>query len=307
MNRTSTSTSSGNTKAGACTTNKRSRKFFVTFWQKKDFLFDESTMVYACMCDDQCSEEHENKWHGHYYVYYKNPRTWKQLKQYFGDNAHIEIPKSNSGCIDYIMGRGEHANSKSNMQEMGKMPCDNGKHISVKQALEMTDDELMCLEDHKDLISIQKVRDMMDPGIKLSDWHKEIKVTFICGPSGVGKSTKARELLMEEGYLYAHEVKYESTFYHGTGNGKGAAIYDDFRDSHMRASEFINFIDYNTHIMNVKGGSVRNHYERIIITSVQHPEDLYRNMDDEPRKQWLRRIEIIDLTPERKSVYDICM
>lgn len=288
-------TSSGNTKAGA-SASKRSRKFFVTFWTKKEFYFDNQTMIYSCMCDDQCSDEHNNRWHGHYFVYYRNARTWRDLKKYFGEDCHIEIPKSNSGCIDYIMGRGEHSKYKSNMIEQGTMPCDNGKHISVQQALTMTEDQLKTLEDHRDLLSIAKVRDMMDPGIKLSEWKKDIKVTFITGPSGCGKSTAAREILIQEGYEYAHEIKYESTFYHGVGNGKGAAIYDDFRDSHMKASEFINFIDYNTHIMNVKGGSTRNLLERIIITSVQHPEELYRNMDDEPRKQWLRRIEIIDLT-----------
>ena len=66
--------------------------------------------------------------------------------------------------------------------------------------------------------------------------------------------------------------------------------HSDFRDSHMSASEFINFIDYNKHYMNVKGGSVMNDYVLIIITSVQPIESIYANMPDEPRKQWIRRI-----------------
>lgn len=292
-NDTSLNTSSGNTTTRARAI--RSRRFFVTFWEKRDFLWDEDTMQYACMCDDHCSEEHDGKWHGHYYVYYKNARSWKQLKKYFGNSAHIETKiKSNSGAIEYIMGRGKHANSKSNFHEAGEPPCDNGKHISVRQALEMTNEDLKNLEDHKDLFSILKVKEYFDPGIKLTEWHKDIKVTYIVGPSGGGKSLLARDMLIQEGYEYAHnEVKYESTFYHNVGNGMGAAVYDDFRDSHMKASEFINFIDYNTHVLNVKGGSKRNLFERIIITSVQHPLDLYRNMDDEPRKQWLRRMEVI--------------
>lgn len=298
METQATCKSSGNTNTGARTTSKRSRKFFVTFWNKKEFLYDENVMQYACMCDDMCSEEHGGKWHGHYYVYYRNPRTWKQLKEYFGNDAHIEIPKSNSGCMDYIMGRGEHANTKSNMIERGNPPCDNGKHISVKAALEMSDEQMLALEDHKDVISIMKVRDLLDDGMDLDEWHKDVKVTWIVGPSGVGKSTMAKSLLKEEGYTKAHIVKHEGEFYHGTGNGKGVAIYDDFRDSHMRASEFINFIDYNRHTMNVKGHSVMNNFERIIITSVQHPEEIYCSCDDEPRKQWLRRMEIIDLTPK---------
>ena len=71
---------------------------------------------------------------------------------------------------------------------------------------------------------------------------------------------------------------------------------DDFRDSHMKPSEFINFIDYNIHNLNVKGGSVRNLYSTIIITSVQRLDCIYLNMaNDEPRQQWERRIKVIDL------------
>lgn len=285
-----------NTKEGARAKTVRSRKFMVTFWERRPFLFDEALMQYACMCDDQCSEEHDNKWHGHYYVYYKNQRTWKDLKKYFGEQAHIEIPHSNSGAIDYIMGRGEHANSKSNIIERGTSPCDNGKHISVQRALSMTNQELAELEDHKDVISIMKVRNLMDNGIDLDEWNKDIKVTYIVGPSGSGKSTLAKNTLKAEGFKSAHIIKYESTFFHGVGNGNGAAIYDDFRDSHMKPSEFINLIDYNRHYMNIKGGTVLNNFERIIITSVQHPRAIYSGInDEEPRLQWLRRMEIIEL------------
>lgn len=288
-----------NTKEEAPAKTMRSCKFFVTFWEKREFLWDDKIMKYACMCDDKCSDEHDGKWHGHYYVYYKNARTWKQLKQYFGDKAHIEIPHSNSGAIDYIMGRGEHANSKSNMIERGTMPCDNGKHISVQKALSMTHEEMKELDDHKEVLTIMKVRNLMSDGIDLDNWHKDIKVTYIYGPSGVGKSTLARSMLIKEGFRRAHIIKYESTFYHGVENGMGAAIYDDFRDSHMKPSEFINLIDYNRHYMNVKGGTILNNLERIIITSVQHPESLYSGInDEEPKKQWLRRMEVIDLTDD---------
>ena len=67
----------------------------------------------------------------------------------------------------------------------------------------------------------------------------------------------------------------------------------------MRASEFINLIDYRRQNMNVKGATVVNNLERIIITSVQHPETIYSGLEDqEPRKQWLRRMEIIDLSDD---------
>lgn len=252
-------------------------------------------MKFCCQCDDQCSEEHGGKWHGHYYVYYKNPRSWNEIKSHYGNDCHIEIPISNSGAINYVMGRGEHAEKKSNIISYGEAPCDNGKHISVASALSMTDSELRQLENHKDVITVMKVREIFDDGIELDNWYKDVKVTFICGPSGAGKSLAAKDELKKEGFKKAHIVKHENNFWHGVGNGQGAAIYDDFRDSHMPASEFINFIDYNRHTLNVKNGSTMNNFSRIIITSVQRPHQIYRNLAEEPRLQWLRRIEIINL------------
>ena len=133
--------------------------------------------------------------------------------------------------------------------------------------------------------------------VKVSDWNKKVKVYYICGPSGVGKSTKAHELIMTNGYEEFDEISYEHGFYIGcTGEAK-ACIFDDFRDSRMKPDEFIRFIDYRTHTMNIKGGQIMNKYELIIITSIKPIEYLYRNVTDEQREQWLRRVEVIDLTP----------
>lgn len=284
----------------------RSRKFFITYWTPKDIYWNEKIMKYAIKCDDHCSAEHNGKWHGHYFVYYKNVRTWNDIKKYYGNDAHVEIPKCNSAVIKYIKGEGEHSESKSNIVEMGQMPCDNGKHLTYAEAANMTNEEIneLPIADGLMVRKIQKIENEQKK-IKISEWHKDVKVTFITGPSGVGKSLKAKEILLNEGYDEMSEVKYESTFWHGVTDGKGVAVYDDFRDSHMKASEFINFIDYNTHKMNVKGGSVTNNFNRIIITSVQHPEDIYKNMSDEPRKQWMRRIEVIDMWPDGPISIDI--
>lgn len=292
-NGTSCGTTSSNTITAGC---KKSRKFMVTAWKKVDFWFDEKTMQYACMCDDKCED---GKYHLHYYVYFKNPKTWKSIKKYFGNDAHIEIPYSNSGAINYITGKGNHSEFKTNIQEKGKIPCDNGQHISVKDILSMTENEILDLN-MKNALSALKIREIFNEGIEIDDWKKDVKITFIYGPSGVGKTEKVKELVRKESDIYGkkvHIIKYESTFYHGVGNGKGIAIYDDFRDSHMKASEFVNLIDYNSHKMNIKGGTIINNFNRIYITSVQNPYEIYKNMGDEPRSQWLRRMEIIELKP----------
>lgn len=98
-------------------------------------------------------------------------------------------------------------------------------------------------------------------------------------------------------------LKRDGDFWHGVSDEGGAAIYDDFRCSHMKPSEFINLIDYNRHYMNVKGGNVLNNYGLIIITSVENLDDIYANVPDEPRRQWVRRIS---QNIELQEPFEIC-
>lgn len=278
----------------------KARNFLVTYWQPKPLYWDPEIMRYACKCDDQCDEDHEGRWHGHYYVYFKNPRTWKVLKDYYGNDAHIERVKVNSQAIKYVLGEGEHAEHKTNIEEKGDMPCDNGKHLTYRQALEMTAEEVaeLPLMDALAVKKAKKIEEDTPKPIRASEWHKEIEVVFITGPSGVGKSLAVKEdLIKNHDDPLFDEVKREGDFWHGISGQTDIAVYDDFRDSHMKASEFINFIDYHKHKLNVKGGSKVNNYRRIYITSVQRPEKIYSNLGDEPRQQWLRRIKIINLWP----------
>lgn len=273
----------------------------MTYWTPKEIMWDESKMRYACKCDDHCSEEHGGKWHGHYYVYYHNARTWKDIKDYYGNDAHIEIPKCNSAVIKYILGEGEHAKTKTNIVEFGDMPKDNGHHLTYREAKTMSEEEIdeLSLPDALMVRKVQKIEAEKPRAIKITEWKKQIEVTYITGPSGVGKSLKVVEELTKNGEEpIVDEVKKEGDFWHGISDETDIAIYDDFRDSHMKASEFINFIDYNRHKLNVKGGSKVNNYKRIFITSVQRPEEIYRNMSDEPRQQWMRRIKVINMWPD---------
>lgn len=49
------------------------------------------------------------------------------------------------------------------------------------------------------------------------------------------------------------EVSYENKFWIGVHDNTDIALYDDFRDTDMKPNKFIKFIDYNKHVMNVKG------------------------------------------------------
>lgn len=233
-----------------------------------------------------CKENAPTTGHEHIHIYVQFTSAISlSIKKTCG--AHIEkcrgTPQQN---YDYIKKDGNI------LDEIGIMRK-SGNH-SISEVKAMTHEEREELPVQYANI-VRRMNEESDESIDIDDIYKEVKVYYIWGSSGTGKSKRAYELAKELGFKKIHQVKHESTFWHGLGHGMGCAIYDDFRDSHMKASEFINFIDYNIHPMNKKGGSVQNRFDTIIITSVQNPVKIYSNMEEEPRKQWMRRMEIIDM------------
>ena len=142
---------------------------------------------------------------------------------------------------------------------------------------------------------VQKVDAAEKKYISPLDYYKNTDVFYVYGESGAGKTKWCIDNMVENKVATFNEVKYDGSFWHGVKEDGKVALYDDWRDSHMKPAEFINFIDYNRHVMNVKGGSVRNGYERIYITSVQSPEEIYKSVNGEPRKQWERRMKCIHI------------
>lgn len=259
------------------------RNYFVTFWHEYPHELP-SNCKYLVTCEDSTEE---GQFHGHAFVYFRNEVTMKAVKKLFGDDCHCEWPASNTECIAYVKGEtGDERHAKHDVHEYGTPPLDNGHH-QVKDLKEIKDpDEL----NWREFNTWQKIQ-ALPKKVKKSEWSKKVAVIWIQGPSGAGKSNKAEELADEE----FEELKFDGNFWHGVVDGEGCAVYDDFRDSHMKASEFINFIDYRSHNMNVKGGSKRNNYSKIIITSIQKAEDIYKGMPEEAREQWLRRMQIVDM------------
>lgn len=262
------------------------RNYMVTFWDNDYPRELPKQATYMCTCEDSTKD---GRFHGHAFIYFKNPCTMKAVKKLFGDDCHVEKPAKNSDCIGYVL---DTTKRKHDFQEFGKRPMDNGVH-NMKDLLAMEPEDVNPL--YYNVYTKAKAEQAND--IDIDDWKKDVKVYWIQGPSGIGKTERAKQIIREQPREKVNILKYENGFWSGIGSAP-YAIYDDFRDSHMKASEFINFIDYNKHSMNIKGGTKINNYKLIIITSVQRIEEIYRGMDDEPRQQWMRRVEVIDMFPK---------
>nr|WCD56378.1 MAG: replication associated protein [Cressdnaviricota sp.] len=261
----------------------KSRAYILTIFEGEIIHFDKS--IYECWCDDTCED---GKPHKHHLIYFKNPISFKTIKKVY-PKAHIERCHSIEDSINYIMLN--EKGRKFNIEERGKRPQ---KHKFETMA-DLKDEDSDDIPPYM-YSAYSKYKHKPKP-IKTSEWLKHVKVYYISGPSGIGKSSKAYDLLVEHNIEEFDEISYENGFYLGATGAAKACIFDDFRDSRMKPDEFIRFIDYRRHTMNIKGGQVVNDYEFIIITSIKPVEELYKNVKEEQREQWLRRLDVIDLTP----------
>lgn len=204
----------------------------------------------------------------------------------------LSIKKLKGSHIEKCYGSPEQ--NESYIKKDGDIICEEGIlrrnfNWTIKGIKEMKKEEREELPPQLFNI-VQKINETEGNDITPADIFKEnIKVYWYYGESGAGKTRKA---IKEIGNNKFNMVKFENGFWHGIGEAK-IALYDDFRDTHMKPTELINFIDYYKHPMNIKGGSKKNEYEVIYITSIQDPEKIYSNMPEEYKKQWIRRIHEI--------------
>lgn len=220
--------------------------------------------------------------HIHFYAQFNQAVTLSKEKT---KNARIDKCRGSAQQnIEYIKKTKEPEKRGDIIFEEGEPKLKGGP--TIKEIEEMPK------EDRKQLPGfyyniVKKIEMEENAQLKGSEMFKEMKVFWYWGDSGLGKTKRAYK---EIGDRVFNEVKFDGSFWHGATEKATIALYDDFRDSDMKPRELINFIDYNKHIMNVKGGSIRNQYTEIYITSIQSPEEIYKNVEGEPRKQWLRRI-----------------
>ena len=201
--------------------------------------------------------------------------------------SHVDVCRGTPQQVkDYVSKDGEIIFETGSLRSTGR--------LSIKAVMEMKKEDRLSLP-FVYYKNVKNLNEEDDNKFTAENFFKQLEVIYIWGISGIGKSQKAREIIKERtGEDTRFDcVKYENGFWLGV-YGSTTALYDDFRDYQVRPSEFINFIDYGTHILNVKHGAIRNNYTLIIITSIQDPETLYSrsgyDIDEEQKAQWLRRI-----------------
>ena len=236
------------TLSGGNTKHPKKRDYILTVNEKSIENYDKimnyitglkSNNYYLC-----CEHIGQENKHYHIYCQFKTPIRLS-IKKLFG--CHIEQTYgSPQQCIKYL--RCEDDKHKSlgivskQINEVGEVRLSGGR--TIKEIKEMTREEREQLPIY--MYNIVKKIDVEEGcEIDVKEWFKEVCVVYIQGPSGSGKSLKAKKIIMKNKDLIGtkfNEVSYHNGFWIGVGNAL-AAIYDDFRDSQIPASEFIKFID----------------------------------------------------------------
>lgn len=262
-----------------------------TYDKIKEKLTMYSTLKYFISCKETApTTGHE---HIHIYTQFSQPKTI-DTRDYHG--AHIEnchgTPQENRA---YIMKDGNILDELGTFKQQGG--CSG---LSIKQIQEMSEEEIFNIIDFKYYNVVKKIKNDMKRLNVHTQYKEDFKALYFYGKSESGKSYSAKKVMCKISETLGlngdfDEASYKNNFWIGTHDNVEICLYDDFRDSDMKPNEFIKFIDYNKHVMNIKGGEMINNYNIVIITSIIAPWDLYRNKTEEDKKQWIRRLNIYEI------------
>lgn len=285
--------SAGNTKRNSKNARKDcfgpSRGFAWTlfnFEEEWDALYkyfkSKRAMRYLICGKEVCPKTGREHYQG--YVYYSRDVYFPKSKI---GTLHIEPARYNADINERYCKKG-----KNIIVEEGEKPHP-GKRMGAKEIIELKPNEIIE-NDPYNAKRLLEVKEMLTP-LNALNWTKNIKVYYLWGNSGIGKSNWVQNKLFELDIDNIDTIDFSNGFWQGITGLNEVAVYDEFRHETMQPKDFIKLIDYRRQRLNIKGGSKLNNYTMIFITSTENPE-YFMQWHYEDKKQWMRRMEVIHLT-----------
>ena len=279
----------------------KSRAWVLTIFEDK--LQHPENVIY----DLSCQQKSKNgKLFYRQILIYKIPVAVNKLKKLY-PTAQIERRKYVFKLVNSI--KKDKSGKRTNVVEIGNPPIELGYNTEQKQEIR-TVEELKNIKNSDELYFDEydtwlKIHNEINCKFNVNDIHKKVRVYYIFGPSGVGKTKRAYDTIngykSKFGNAELNSVSYNNYCWNGVNDKCKIALYDDFVDDSINPIEFKHFIDYDKHLLNTQNGYMKNNYRLIVITSTQNPEDLFKDSKVD-KKQWLSRItKIIDLTPKEAN------
>lgn len=213
------------------------------------------------------------------YLELKKPTRFSTLKKLMG-RAHIERRYGSAKqASDYCKEDGDFVEF-GEMREQGKRnDLDNVRETALDGGMRAVTEGKFNLQHIK---IAEKFLSYCEEG---RDWKPE--VIWIWGPTGTGKSRRAREIVGDDVYCKNEGNKWWDGY-----DGHEDVIIDDFRDSWWPITYMLALLDRYTFRVEYKGGMRQFRAKRIVITSAFPPENCYAGTG-EAINQLLRRLDTV--------------
>lgn len=248
------------------------------------------------------------------YVEFLQPKTFKQATEYFGTDAHIEIPKKcRAACINYCK---KEDTRVSGPWEYGDVTAKNqGRRTDMEDIKERLDRGCSVSDVAADHFAswcryrksfdeyISAVRKPLVQG-RERDGVTKPHVVVVWGSPGSGKSRWAY-MRDPSAYRPLYRGKGESNFWERY-RGEKCVVFDDFTDQQLSLQEFCQLCDPYPRLLNVKFGSADLRAEEFIFTSNYDPAGWWNVPEaEEMLPQVHRRIDhVINLEKTSSGAYD---
>lgn len=267
---------------------------------------------YYCFCFETGDQGTE---HFHLYIKFKYPQALKTISKAFG-NAHIEDAHGNSKQNrDYIRKEGAYLDSEKKETnhietffESGECPVEETESKGYRSDLKQIDAMLQKgLTPNQILEKLpffyrRYEKDIRGQFFALRSRNvpprRNIKVVWHVGESGTGKSNTYVKLCKEHG----EESIYLLTDYDTGGFdmycGEPILFMDEFKGS-MKLQQLLNYLEGYKIQIHCRYANARALWNEVHITSVYPPDEVYRFMVDQDKRnrdrltQLLRRINTI--------------
>ncbi|MBR2403260.1 MAG: hypothetical protein IKB01_10945 [Lachnospiraceae bacterium] len=294
--------------------NRRSRKYLLTInnpdkhencshMSIKNILKKWDNIIYWCMCDEVGGEK--ETLHTHLFIQFKNAVYFNSIKNAF-PTAHLDIcGGSAQECRSYIRKEGTYENSekantnlKETFEEFGTVPQESqGRRTDLEVAYQMIKDgktNIELLEYNPNYITYLPYFDKVRLEILAERYRNERRfdmlVTYVYGPSGVGKSS---DILNEHGDANVYRCTEYSHYMFDGYRGENVMVFEEFR-SDIKIGCILNYLDVYSIQLPARYANKQACYHYVYIVSNWKLEEQYSNErieHPETYQAFLRRIK----------------
>ncbi len=263
----------------------------------KELLKSIKSFKYLCMGDEK-----GQTYHTHIFAVFNNGVRFSTLKKKF-PNAHIEVARGTTNQNrDYILKEGKWTKDKKHgtsipgtFEECGEIPTESQGIRTDLQDLYARIREgatnFEILEENPDhmlkITDIDRARlTILQESFK--NTFRQLKVAYICGPTGVGKT---RFVMEHFGYSNVYRVNdYRHPF--DMYQGEDVLLFDEFR-SQILISQMLDYLDGYPLYLSARYSNKVACFTKVFIISNEPLNCQYPMIQEEKPQTWqalLRRI-----------------